>query len=76
MTATRAVRTPQRSIIHPTGRQKAAPISEATRLMCANVTRSTCKSASSGSVTSPRPCVAPGSVAVMATEATMALIQP
>ena len=70
--AASVIRVPAQSTRRPAGMQNVAPIIVAQKLSDANDTRSTPRSAMSGSATSPRPCVRPGSVAAMAAAASTA----
>ncbi len=69
-------RGPARSVNRPTGKHNNAPTSVAQKFTVANITRSMPQSANKGSVTSPNPCVRPGSVATIASAAKTKLTQP
>ena len=72
----RTIRLPRRSTSPPMPKHINEPINVATRLICANRTRSTPRSASSGSVIKPRPCVRPGRVPTIARAETPSTTQP
>ena len=69
-------RAPHRSVNRPTGKHSTAPNNVAHKFTWANTTRLMPQSASSGSVTSPNPCVRPGSVATIASAASTRFTHP
>jgi hypothetical protein len=74
--AVRITRLPRRSTSWPTPSAPSDPTSVAHRLISAQVTRLTRRSASSGSVMRPSPCVRPGSVPTIAAAATITMTHP